>query len=732
MYSKAIINAVKEDFARRCGWMPEEHSIDEVDEFNEYIEDIVDIEKTKTTRNYFWNLKSKRLNGKAPTAKRIEWLKRWRQNEKFLCFSDAEYFVTRYARIRNVKEAIIRLEYRKAQILFHKLLAKYDDRQVAIQLFVLKARQVGISTIVAMYFLHRILFRTNVHAIMASAQVPQSDKLAKMVWTTWEKLPFWLPPPQTVMKEREPQWANGGALSIQAGSQDVGIAQGSTPTCIHLSEIGEYKTPKKTIEEGVFPAAHQTDALFFVLEGTGSTASAWQKEKWEYYKTHWGHGGRFRTLFIPPCCADDIYPHADWLRGNPMPEGWPRQAIEETKRMKNRGELFVRSTDYLAEELGTRWSMGREYMWYWQCGYQEAVASHSEKTYLSQNAITDDDAFQSKFDPVFNDETIEITTKGRQKNYAAYFITGKTIIVGSEMKPFEPPAEQIDYDGERIQLKWEANDGNKYEWELVPCLPFDDEDDVQCFDKLLIFEEPRKDADYSEAIDTADGLNLPNEDRTSVTLLRHPTSGKDRDINVASFTTLRMNPAQISRAAAAIAVLFGTDGEGNVTSANPMVMQFIIEQIRKTGDECQNSLIIMGFYDHHIMHFYDDKNSLDPSKGTKLGWRTSKWSRPLLLGRWVDAVNLGWVKVNDPITIRQMKTFVRREKSGQSEMGHETGQHDDNIFSQAMCWTRGHDMDNTAARMGSWFETHKPKEEEEVDTGWAEQLVSIGGYDDEE
>ena len=679
------------------------------------------------------------------------------------CFADASYFVTRYARIRDVKERIVRVEYRKAQKLFHQLLAKYDDRQVAIQLFILKARQVGISTVVAMYFLHRVLFRTNVHAIMASAQIPQSDKLAKMVWTTWEKLPFWLPPPQTVLKEREPVWANGGAMSIQAGSQDVGIAQGSTPTCIHLclhpqtlihlehgqakpicevlpgekvitsrgalrkvkaverstrgpetacelaiwgnysplivtrdhpiltpdgfvaaenlekgdfvcmpvrpirhtvreielehrptgwhghngtrtvktqkvkltrawgwmcgfylsegslhrnnrlegnpvdgvyfsihpnelersklgltealgifqkmrpytskqslstsiavngaglarwlelefgsgasgkkipdwvfdagtdfceglvrgylegdghisprvsevichsismplllnlrdliaslgigwsslyfkesgiyygrnckqqwslsvnadasrrlrsrmgwpqvvphgsatrralkwqyspdrkfvwlkifenrpvfcesfydlevnaqehdfctihccvknSEIADYKTPKKTIEEGLFPAAHQTDALFFVLEGTGSTSSAWQKEKWDYYKSHWGQGGRFQTLFIPPCCADDIYPHADWLRANPMPEGWPRQASNETRRMRRRAELFVRSTDYLAEELGRSWEMSREYMWYWQCGYNEAVASHSEKTYLAQNA----------------------------------------------------------------------------------------------------------------------------------------------------------------------------------------------------------------------------------------------------------------------------------------------------------------------------------------------------------
>src|ERR1017187_1105183 len=136
MYSQKVITKVLEDFYRREGWMPEAHSCDEIDDFVEFIDDIVDVQSTRTTRDYTWNLKSKRLNGKAPTVKRIEWIRRWRINEKFLCFADAEYFITRYARIRDVKERIIRLEYRKAQKLFHQLLAKYDDRQVAIQLFV--------------------------------------------------------------------------------------------------------------------------------------------------------------------------------------------------------------------------------------------------------------------------------------------------------------------------------------------------------------------------------------------------------------------------------------------------------------------------------------------------------------------------------------------------------------------------------------------------------------------
>ena len=96
------------------------------------------------------------------------------------------------------------------------------------RIFVLKARQVGISTLTAMFFLHRILFRSNTHAIMpASAQVEQSTKLNMIIDTAWDRLPFWLLRRLKIgLKAKEPRWDNGSALSIQAGSQTVGIAQG--------------------------------------------------------------------------------------------------------------------------------------------------------------------------------------------------------------------------------------------------------------------------------------------------------------------------------------------------------------------------------------------------------------------------------------------------------------------------------------------------------------------------
>lgn len=721
MYSQRVIDLVIRDFADRedrygnkIGFEPTRRERWEVDDFNAYIESITSKETNKVGSSFDWK------PGKEPTAKRAAWIKRWCQSEKYLCFADAEYFVTRYAKIRAVDERIIAMEFRLGQRIFLDVLAEFDDVQLAIQIFVLKARQVGISTLTAMFFLHRILFRSNTHAIMASAQVEQSTKLNMIIYTAWDRLPFWLPPAKIGLKAKEPRWDNGSALSIQAGSQTVGIAQGSTPTCLHLSELADYDNPIKTIEEGVFPAAHQTSSLFFVMEGTGSMSSPWQKSKWEEYKS--GETQRkFKAIFIPPACASDIYPTKDWIRGNPVPELWNPSV--EVLRMKRRCELFVRSTDYLWKALGQQWEMPIEYMWFWYLGWKEAVKSHSEKTFLAMNAVTDKDAFQSKHDPVFSDEVIDVVTKHRQA-YKAYAITGKTIIMGRDNRPYEPPSHEVDYSAERIPLRWEANDGNVYEWILVPLKPFDDSTDEACFDKLLVFEEPQRGKRYSSGVDCAQGYGLPNEDRSCNSILRNEY-GKDRDNQVACFTSLLVNSAQMARIAAAIAVYYCTDGHGTNTCADEMGMRFIIEQIRKAGDDCVNQLQLMGFYNHHIMHFYDDKDSIaNQDKGKKLGWRTVEWSRDILLNKFVNYVNTGWMKLNDPITIRQMRTFIRRKVGDEkSKMIHEKGEHDDNIFGSAMALQTAHDIEAESARINQSYAP--PSDSGPVDAGWVTGEVVI-------
>ncbi len=705
MYSDKIVAATIRDFTIRNGWEPQMHSVCECDHMVEEIAKYADMSQSKTgARSYFfWK------DDKSPSPATVKKIKRWIANERFLCFASAEYFVTRYAFIRAANTQIVHFDFRLAQRIFLAFLAECDDLQIAIQLFILKARQLGVSTVTALFFLHRILYVANTYAIVASVQVEQSKKLKNMIDTCQEKLPFWLRVGQTSTKVNEPKWTNGSRLSVQAGAQEVGIGQGDSPSCLHISELGDYTNPAHTLDEGLFPACHQLPSLFMVLEGTGSTATTWQKEKWELYSSG---RGRFKAFFIPPACATDLYPPESWLRQHPVPEPWSQHVTDTTRKMRRRGELYVRSTDYLWKVLGQHWEMPKEFQWFWQFGYEEAVAGHTEREFLAANAVTPTDAFQSKDDPVFTQETITLVTEAREKSYAAYAITGRTILMGNENKPYEPNPEDVNPNEPNIVLDWKGLDDNEYRWNLVPLRPFDDSTDEPCFDKLLVFEEPKHGAEYAIAIDTAGGLNKPNEDRASLKVKKFG-HGREPDVEVASFTSLRVNSPQMARIAAAVAVLYGTDGNGNLTSANPLVIKFIIEQTRKPGDECQSQLKIMGFLDHHIMLRIDKKGNILPDSGHQEGWFTRAYTRPYLLDRWVDAVNTGWIVLNDPIVIRQLASFVRKYTGGEgkSEMIHEQGQHDDNIFSSAMGWTTFHELENASARIQSrWPLTKKVKD----------------------
>lgn len=709
MYSQRVIEATLDGFARENGWRPEPHSISETEEFIDYINSIVDVEANSVNR--YFNIK----DGVRLTQSRRDWIRRWVDNEQFMCFADAAYFMSRYAYICGVGEEVFRYVPRDSQKILHSIISEFDEQQWPIELFVLKARQLGFSTAVAVYFLHRILFRVHTRAVMASVKKTQSDLIGRIQDTCWNRLPFWLPPAKTKMKTDAPEWANGSILSIQSGSQDFGIAQGWTPSCVHISEVGDIPNPKKTLDEGLFKAAHSHRDLFFVLEGTGNGDTGWQAEKWRYYKANWGDGGRFRPIFVPPACAKDLYPLPDWLRKHPIREGW--RPMEATLRMQRKSELFIRSTDYLARAMGSNFTMSREYLWYWETNWREAIASHTEKIWLGQMPCTDDEALQSKHDLVMNHEAIDVITKDRERGYTPYAVTGKTILIGTDNNPYQPNPDEIDYDLPRIPIRWEAQDGNHYEWELIPLKPFNDNDDSQCFNKLLIFHEPKENVDYSMGVDCADGLGMPNEDRSNLSLWINRT-GKERDEQVAEFTSVSVNSPQMSRIVACVAALYGVD------TKSPMGVKMAIEQRRKPGDECQHQLKIMGFYNHHAMVMYDSKGMPDPSRASKEGFYTNVWSRPMMLNKFLDAVNNGWAKPNSPILIRQLKEIVRKEKNGVSEIGHESGKHDDNIFGGGMAYFTAHDMDNTALRQEQRYRSEEEKNQT-VDMRWSDNSVVL-------
>ena len=717
MYSERVIISKLETFAQFEGWMPVRRSIGEIQEFTAQVDKL--ISKDERGRNKYITLSR---NITRQTADRI---RRWIINEQVMCMYDSSYFEDRYAYVCDEKGDIFKFVNRKGQQIFDNIIAEADDREVAIELLVLKARQQGITTKTALKFLHRVLFVPHTQAVMGSVIEAKSELITRIIETCIERLPWWLPPRRIVDKRNMTEFINGSVISIQSGNQATGIAQGWTPTMVHISEIQDIPNPKKSIEEGLLHATHSTRKLFMVFEGTGNGNTGWLADKWRSAKEKWPKGeSRLRPVFIPWPMTPELYPTPDFIKDHPVPYDF--SPVEVTRKHVQRCELFIRNTDYLAKVAGANWKMPVEQQWYWQWNYLQAVDSHTQKTWFSQKPADDYEALQGANDLVFDSIVVDTARTNRVRNYQAYAIRGDTIDDG-----FEPMDEEIDYDKERIRVTWHSQRGQTFEWVMVPLLPFNEDDERHSYDKVLIFEPPNEAPgeeglaqDYSIGIDTADGLGNDDEDRSVCSVTRSMT-GEKFDVQVAELCSNRINAPQMVGFAACLAAWYGQNTKSH------RGVKFAIEQRERPGDDCQLQLKLMGFNFHHLDIRYDNKQ-VKENKGVKEGIYMNAWSRPMLMTRFVEAVNGGWYVPNSPFLIEELASLERKiAKAGKSRMEHQSGKHDDRVLAAAHSyWTRHH-VEVSAERSQKRYSPPQQRLPE-VDYGYSNGgQVDVGRWVDE-
>jgi hypothetical protein len=480
-------------------------------------------------------------------------------------------------------------------------------------------------------------------------------------------------------------WRNGSILSIQSGMQSTGIAQGWTPTVVHVSELADIPNPKKTIEEGLLRATHSSRKLFQVLEGTGGGSTGWQADFWRTAKEDFPLGqSRFCPLFIPWPLATDLYPEADWLKKFPLKPGWV--PMKETMKHVQRCELYVNNDPFLSIVTGPNWKVTREQAHFWEFNYKAAVKGHTERTWASQMPADDLEALTGKNDIIFEPEVIEVQTENRERNYTCYAVLGKSIDDG-----FEPDPNTIDYEKERIEIHHKSHRDVEFDWVLVPLLPVSEKEERNFYDKVIIWEHPKQGRDYSIGIDTADGLGKPDEDRTVINVTLS-AKGNHPDVQVAELASLRINPPQAVGFAAALGAYYGQkcrDERG---------AKFIIEQRERPGDDCQLQLKLMGFLFQHKMIRYDN-TKVKENQSFKEGWYSGSWSVPFLMNRFIDAVRNGWYHANSKWLILEMENLEKKvSAAGKTKIEHKAGKKDDRVRAAAMAYFTRHHLDVLSER----------------------------------
>lgn len=669
----------------------ERHTVDEVENFESHLVE---------SNMYVYDAQG-RPEG---TVNLTEFEREWMLNEQLLCMTDAMYCLTRYAFVKNEENVIERFTARVPQQILYDIICELEGNLSAIEILILKARQLGVSTLVELLIAHRIIFGYGVNAIIASADQSKTGLMAGMLILVYDLMPVWLKPRATRRVESDRGMlvfgGNRTGVTFQHGTQKVGIARGTTPTVYHLSEVASMTNAATLIEASLLKAVHASTNVFGFLESTGEGDKGWWPDTWRHAKANWKAGrARLCPLFLPWFCGVDIYPTPTWLHMHPVPTDWVPNA--DTRKHIAKSELYVRSQSllntYLVLEQRRRnefrppvWRMPSYQQWFWEVEHEQAKERGIESLFLQEMAGDDEEALQRSSESVFGHEAIEVLDSQRSRDYQVFGLSGQSI-----ESVHEPPTEDIDYSQERRIIRFTNPRAETYRWELIPlrfASPLRESDPDDANGKLFIFHEPRPRVSYAIGVDTSQGQG---QDQTVISVWTVADGGAP-DVQVAEFSSRFVNHVEAFAFVLPIAAYYKRFMvPGETRWREPYLA---IEQVAAVGDTCQHQLKKMGYTNFHRMTRYDGKR-VSKANAIKQGWYTFGWSRPILTGNFVNGVKNNWATINSPWLLEEMKTFESHvTKTGRRKLEHEDGANDDRIFAAAMAIFCPHDMDVLAER----------------------------------
>lgn len=726
MFAPEVVDERLERFKKEYGWKPVPHSIEEVDQWTERLSTAFE------------------TNQKGIIYQKRDLTKQERQfiaNERAMCVASCLYFLTRYYYIK-AKNRILRFTFRQGQWILWQMMCELDRMGVSKMLQILKARQVGISTLCEGIGRWASMFIPGVAAQIGSSDGQKTQIMLSMVLLASEMLPPWLPPTETRSKTKSDRGIMeydkiGSMIMIQHGSMRGGMGQGATPTFVHLSELSQFSDPVKQLDEGLFKALHEGPELIVLLESTGDASHKsawWWKEQWITNRdNYWSGGAKFLPVFLPWHTTPELYPGADWLRKFPTPSDFLARRHDDTVAHVRRAEAYVRNTKMLAKILGSDWTMPIDQQWFWQFNYDDHKRRRVEKSWLRQMPSDDYEALMGERDKIVGEETVEImdTTKRLVADTPVYMVAGDGITAKYE------PDEALVWFGDdsppRLKCNWRTKSQDKLEWMFIPLIPpvhpgmkeKEQRAVEMTFDpleKFLIWEEPEEGYDYAIGWDTGTGVG---GDRSVISVNRKGMVDSEPDVQVAEFASDSITLDQICWWCCAASALYS---KYMTEKPHPKIC---IEMKRKYGDGPYHEAKGAGFRRWHEWGQNFDRKTFTERVGKhgRIGWFTNEWSRPLLLSRFFGAVENGWYTVRSKWLAQEISEMEQKvTDSGKTRADHESGKHDDRVFAAAMSYFTLHQSDVMASRMKMRYD--QPQSQElEIEHGPAMgmQTVLTGG-----
>lgn len=605
----------------------------------------------------------------------------WIRYQRILCAMDFWYWVERAVWIKDTDNQTVRMELWKSQTIFLQLVAEMEDDEIAIFLIILKARQLGISRIITLILLHRVVFDSNINAYLASSTDKKTLKLFKLISFVLVRMPYWMQPgssqPGKLGKVDQAgrllEFFNGSAITMEHGQQSTGMARGDSPNVVHLSELAEFDDLTSLVDSALLRGMHPSPRAFLALEGTAEGINNPWHQKWETAKSDWPQRkGRLRPLFLP-WFVGGLYPKEVDLRSRPVPDNYINDMAPWAMEHARMAEVYVNQTDYLVRHLGSSWHMPLEQIWYYECERSSAVKERRLNKFLQEMPANDDEAFQSSNITVFDVDTINFyrTNTHSQPLWGVFGLRGPVEFIPARLQPSEI---LIDHDLEPIKINCDVGGDVIIPFELVP-LKFEGwsleaDSSRGSVDKIYVWEPPLDGFEYGFGCDTGDGID---KDRTVIEGLRkYSLEGPTKQ--VVEFTSGHMNALDAWPFLLALGTWYSVTSRHGFKQQPRMAIE-----CRGKGDMPQLVLRLMNWTNFHVWNDGKiDNKKIDMSAGMKLGVFTNFYFRAAMIDHIVMALRNGEIEICSPFFVKEMQSLEGDDMAQQLRAGY--GGHDDRVM----------------------------------------------------
>jgi len=614
-------------------WIPEYHSQAQIDHAITHLDGLYDHEQKRLRRPL--------------TQDESDFI----QNERRICALDfRNYWVPRYAWLINWDRQPAHFVPNVAQNIIFDLWAEDERAGNAIWNQNLKARRLGVSTAAELNITHSFQFQMDANCVVASADPSKTLEMAGMIKFCLDQQPWWLLP------QGEPKIKSGipveypdirSRLTFQAGNQFTGVAQGSTPNRVHLSELCLWPNAEELVDMGLLPAILDTPNVFGMLESTAQ-GPGWWKNKWEQTKRDWARGtGRIRPIFLPWFCGQDIYPTPATIRKNPIPSHWIPD--DRTIAHAERARQYVLTNPLLFEHLahGNKdWKMPKEQMWWWERGYQTAKEEKSLNVFLAQYCSDDFEAFQLSNIPIIDTEILLGYQERTRNPLGAY------TIIGPDIPPaLITPRRFWDHSKPPITIKTrDVVPKLDAKYQLIPLL-FTGYADFDWDLKLLIWEWPEAGHSYGIGVDTSEGIG---QDRAVIQAMRESTPQRGPG-QVAEWASAYVTAFQLWPLVMAVGCLYSTFK----ASAGRRVQCRLAIEAWANGAACQYELQKRGWSNFHPWKSYDNRKQRKDGEVNKLGVYTNVTFRAQMFDMLLTNLSEEAIDLPSPYLIQELTTLER-------------------------------------------------------------------------